>query len=586
VGETTTTTTTTATTTTTTTTITTTTTTAHPAMPPPPPPPPPPPLLAFPNELFLQVFDYFAPAELAPVALVNRRLNILVAPQLYASYVADLGAPNSPPVATRVPARHTALVRKLLVWGEFPMSSVAAFARCPTSDIAWDLGHRVYDACLPTAARLSPAFMRRITTLELLLTRSHRGAMHRTGDGARMFHWFPGCLAHCSRLRKLVLTPTWHERPPLLIPSHAGIGAREQELVDEIDALFGATLEHLAFRWCPLYVLPDSRLHAAADVAFPALRILELRFSFGRGTEGLPSRKILYHAYRIALLRPQLRVRSLAIGPGGQHSTTTPFAPPLADLLELSSAEIAAFHAWLQRTFPAWRGSYHYSEHHAASVLPSLVAAVKALALAGVAYGLTHYIGHHVGDGHPYALGFCGNFAVLVAAAADYGDEHGLQALTLEAPPATIDAAGWVHSHLPQLPSLRALAITLRAAPDAETAALLHALRQCLPALGVRELRLHVDVDAGALALVLADLKLDRLEVAGMAFADPDGLTAFCDALAQMSSLREVRIAGGCVAGASDAAGDHCAPTRNAMGDAVLRAVPDGCKVWIETVRR
>jgi len=385
--------------------------------------------------------------------------------------------------------------------------------------------------------------------------------MHRTGDGGQMFHWFPGCLAHCSRLRKLVLTPMWHVGPPLIIPSHAGVGARDQELVDEIDALFGTTLEHLAFRWCPLYVLPGSRLHAAADVAFPALRIFELGFSFGRGAEGLPSRKILYDAYRISLLRPQLRVRSLAIGPGGRH--TTPFAPLLADLLELSSAEIAAFHAWLQRTFPAWRGSYHYSEYHAAPLLPSLVAAVKALALAGVAYGLTHYIGHHVGDGHPYALGFGGNFALLVAsaaaaaAAADDGDEHGLQALTLETPPATIDVAGWVNSHLPQLPSLRALTVNLRAAPD-----------------------------AGALALVLADLKLDRLEVAGMAFADADGLTAFCDALVRMPSLREVRIAGGCVGGALDAVGDCCAPTRSAMGDAVLRAVPDGCKVWIETVRR
>ncbi|KAI5852382.1 hypothetical protein BZA05DRAFT_444912 [Tricharina praecox] len=553
-----------------------------------------PPLLTLPNELFLHIFSYFSPVDLAPICLVNRRLNTLTTPQLYASHIADPNIFCSLPIATKVPARHTALVKHLHVWGQHPTSSTAAFSQCGhITSIHWDLGPDLTDARHFSTSHLSSAFMSRISTLTLELTTSFRGMIRRTSGATRTFAWFAQCFARCSRLRKLVLTPTWYELPPVeFIPYSGGPVAREQELIDEVDGLFGATLEHLVFRWCPplRYAAPnmllDSRLNAPEAESFPALRFLEVPFSSGlsparkQDPEILPSSKILFHAYQISLLRPNLKILSHATAPNDQP---THFTPPLADLLHLPAHDLAAYHAWLLSTFPHWRGSYLYPEFHPAALTPSLCTALQTLTFSGLAHGLTHYIPHRL-IGPPHALSFGASFSALITAS---GAE--LRSLTLETPPATDGAARWVRVHLPLLEALRALTVVSHGAPDAETAGMLAAVREFLGPLRVKELRLHVNVEAEVLAEVLRGVQLECLEVVGLAFRNCGSLCGFCAVLEGMPGLREVRI-GGWRGGIKGLVGEGWDETRDVarsmIGDAVLQAVPSGCKVSIDFPRR
>jgi len=404
----------------------------------------------------------------------------------------------------------------------------------------------VADARNFSTRRLSDDFMCRITTLSLELNTSFRRVLNHThsGGGRRTFQWFTTCFSRCIRLRKLILTPTRYELPPgaHITYSSGDPIAREQELVDDIDELFGSTLEHLVFKWYPP-MLPRSifgavyrRLNSADS--FPALRNLEIPFSSGLSPVGtqdleiLPSTKIL--TYQISHLHPTLKILTHPTAPNDQP---TLFSPPLVDLLHLPHSEIASYHAWLLNAFPDWNGSYLYPEVYPETLTSSLTRALQTLTFSGVAHGLTHYIPHRP-TGPPHTLSFDHSFSALVAVSAG-----GLQSLTLETPPATGGAARWVRTHLSLLNSLRSLTVISRRAPHTETtAALMGAVGEFLVPLGISELKLHANVDARVVAGVLTGAELERMEVVGVGFLNEGSLEKFCAILGRMRRLREVGI--------------------------------------------
>ncbi|KAF8540735.1 hypothetical protein BDD12DRAFT_557137 [Trichophaea hybrida] len=224
--------------------------------------------------------------------------------------------------------------------------------------------------------------------------------------GVNPFLWFRDAFSNCKNLRTLHLRPT----NSLEIFHQGGI---VHELLNLIDKMFGATLQHLIFDWCPYYrenarnFLLDSTLNSTNG--FSALRSLQLPFSSDlslgrilRDLHSLPTRKILYHARLIYRLRPTLTFKNHQI-PNDQPCE---FTPLIVDLISLSSCEILEFYDWLLHMFPSWNRQFLFPEVHSSSYNPTdIYAVVQTLADLNIPFGLKHYV-HHRREHSPWGTSF------------------------------------------------------------------------------------------------------------------------------------------------------------------------------------
>ncbi|CCX05895.1 hypothetical protein FPQ18DRAFT_133055 [Pyronema domesticum] len=374
-------------------------------------------ILSIPNEILLQIFEFLEPVQLAPVARVNRRLHELTIPRVYSQYIADTNFISNLPIATKVPKRHAKYVKHLAAWGQHS-SADSKFRDYPNvTTVSWDLGPDPIDSTYFTTSTFSTEFLSAVTSLRLELTTSYRGVLylHHT----RPFRWFEDAFGRCKNLRSLSLHPTRYELPPMteFVP-FGGPVAREHELIELIDTLFGDSLEELTFEWCPPFrvsaanFLLDSRLNSKDG--FSALKVLRLPFSSRLNLSkqsdphSLPTRKILYHAYQISLIRPNLKIRNLQL-PDDQPSG---FCPLIVDFLGLSLDEIVPFFDWIVVTFPSWNRELLFPEpplHRQPMDVYDLVDTIGSL---GIKFGLRHYI-HRRHPLNPLKLSFSSDLCTI-----------------------------------------------------------------------------------------------------------------------------------------------------------------------------
>lgn len=359
-------------------------------------------LASLPAELILHIFSYLHPIHLAPISLTCRRLNILATPLVYRAHIADPNIFHPLPISTKLPARHAELVTHLALWGQHPTDGEAAFQRCPNiSTISWDLGPDITDVSSFSTAHLPPGMLPRIASLRIELVTHFRGFMHL--DNTSPFRWLD-CFAACTNLTSLTLCPRAYELPPTteFVP-WGGPVAREQELLDTVDDLFGATLVRLALEWCPPArstapnFLLDSRL--CSTTGFPALRTLELPFSSQLVSYGsllhayrsarLPTRGILHHAFRVSRERPQLVVRNLQLS----RDQPREFAPLLADFHGLNAEACLEFFDWICEMFPGWSRELLRPDMGTHKQELENMAVIDHLVSAGVRFGLRYYVG-------------------------------------------------------------------------------------------------------------------------------------------------------------------------------------------------
>ncbi|KAF8245729.1 hypothetical protein K440DRAFT_645559 [Wilcoxina mikolae CBS 423.85] len=358
-------------------------------------------LLSIPNEVLLHIFSYLDPLHLAPLSLANRRLNLLTTPRLYSQYIADSNVICRLPIATKLPLRHASFVIHLEAWGQHSFGN-AAFHRCPNvSTISWDVGPDFIDSNYFSPARCSSEFLHTITSLRI--------GLNIVTAGVNPFRWFRDAFWNCKNLRTLHLRPTNN----LEFVHQGRIITCTHELLNLIDKMFGATLQHLIFDWCPYYrenerdFLLDSTLNSTNG--FSALQSLQLPFSSNlskarllRDLHTLPTRKILYHAHLVSRLRPTLTFKNLQL-PNDQPCE---FTPLIVDLMSLSSCEILEFYEWLLHMFPSWNRQFLFPEVYSSSYNPTdIYAVVQTLAGLNIPFGLRHYV-HHRREHSPWGPSF------------------------------------------------------------------------------------------------------------------------------------------------------------------------------------